>query len=493
MNVILHSTENGVEKKVSTNRYPDKSINETLTNGFFTVDQKWTVKYWNKAAEILLKVKAKDIVGKNFWEEFAGIIPLEFYSVYQKAFIQDLPLHFEEYWGEMDSWFDVIIYYSDNSLSVSFKSSNHSNREYLENPVQRLKTLSELYRFVTEITNDCLWEWNLRNNEIFWIDGGHKRIFGYQVENALIPQSFWESRIHPGDKDRVLAGLKEMTTRGTEGLWEEEYRFAKANGSYLYVHDRGHIICDDGQASRMIGATQDISERVLLAKELEEQKSANQKEITAAILAAQEKERREIGKDLHENLSQILAAAKIYIQLAQKNKQTRKILLEKSTGYITDVMQEIRRISKNLEPRGLELLPLPDSIQILLDDFYVTHQLNADFSAEGIDLKEIDQKLQISILRIIQEQLNNIAQHANASHIDIKLGSGKSRILLFISDNGKGCDLSQKSNGVGIRNIMSRAEIYHGNVTIVSKPGKGYSLQIVFPLNEDPALQQNIL
>lgn len=485
MKAKLHLNENGVIKNVSKERYPNMAVNETLTNGFFTVDQKWVVKYWNKAAEKILNVEAKDILGKNFWEEFAGIIPLEFYNVYQKAFLQDIPVHFEEYWGEMDSWFDVITYYCDNTLSVSFKSSNYSHREDLENPVQRLKTLTELYRFVTEITNDCLWEWNLSTNEIFWIDGGHKRIFGYQVENALIPQSFWESLIHPGDKDRVLAGLKEMISRGTDSLWVDEYRFKKADGSYAYVHDRGHIICDDGQASRMIGATQDISERVLLAKELEKEKSANLKEITSAVLEAQEKERREIGKELHENLNQVLAVSKMYIQLAEKNKRKRKILLEKSTGHITDVMKEIRRISKKLEPQGLENLALSDSINILLDDFRVTHALHIDFLADGINWREVDQKIQINMLRIIQEQLNNILKHAKASHIDIKISGGKSGIILLISDNGMGCNVSQKSNGVGIRNIMSRAELFNGNVTIVSKPGKGYSLHIVFPPDED--------
>jgi signal transduction histidine kinase len=179
----------------------------------------------------------------------------------------------------------------------------------------------------------------------------------------------------------------------------------------------------------------------------------------------------------------------MYIQLAQKNKSKRKTLLEKSTGYITDVMQEVRRISKNLEPQGLENLGLSDKIKILLDDFQVTNPLNIDFVADGINLKEIDQKLQINILRIIQEQLNNILKHAKASHIDINMSGGKSGIVLLISDNGMGCDVSQKSNGLGIRNIMSRVELFNGHVTIISKPGKGYSLSIVFPPNEDSEIK----
>ena len=70
-----------------------------------------------------------------------------------------------------------------------------------DHPEQQLKVLNELYRFVTEVTNDCLWEWDLQNKEMFWIDGGHKRVFGYPIENTLIPQSFWEELLHPDDKE----------------------------------------------------------------------------------------------------------------------------------------------------------------------------------------------------------------------------------------------------------------------------------------------------
>jgi len=254
---------NGVKKGNGVTNYSGKPITDIVTNGFFTVDQKWTVKYWNKAAEKLMGILAKDIVGKNLWEEFAGILPLDFYTVYHKAFLQDIPVHFEEYWGEMGAWFDVITYHCDDTLSISFKSSNHPGHPSLpKNQEQQLKNLNELYRFVTEVTNDCLWEWDLQSKELFWIDGGHKRAFGYQIENALIPQSFWESRLHPDDKVRILAGLNEIMNKGTICIWEDEYRFKKADGEYAYVHDRGHIIYDsDKVASRMIGATQDITAR----------------------------------------------------------------------------------------------------------------------------------------------------------------------------------------------------------------------------------------
>src|SRR5687768_8132896 len=91
---------NGVLKTDNNNGYAGKSITDIIINGFFTVNRKWTVQYWNKAAEKLLGVSAKDIVGMNLWEKFAGAIPIDFYTVYHKAFLLDQPVHFDEYWAE---------------------------------------------------------------------------------------------------------------------------------------------------------------------------------------------------------------------------------------------------------------------------------------------------------------------------------------------------------------------------------------------------------
>ncbi|HLZ87229.1 MAG TPA: PAS domain-containing protein, partial [Puia sp.] len=175
----LQSNTIALNNARSLNGYASKPMTDIITNGFFIVDRKWVVTHWNKAAENLLSIKAKDILGHNLWEAFAGVLPLEFYAVYHKALLEDIPIHFEEYWEELGGWFDVITYYFADTLSVSFKNSNRSVAK--GNPEEQLKTLNELYRYVTEITNDCLWEWDLVGKQLFWIDGGHKRVFGYPI------------------------------------------------------------------------------------------------------------------------------------------------------------------------------------------------------------------------------------------------------------------------------------------------------------------------
>jgi PAS domain S-box-containing protein len=487
MDVPLLPSSNGIFKKGIARTYSGKPVTETLTNGFFSVNKQWKVKYWNKAAEKLLGVQAADIIGKNLWEHFAGVLPLEFYAVYYKAFLEDIPVHFEEYWGEMGSWFDVITYYCDETLSVSFKSSNHPSSDYPENTVQRLKTLTELYKFVTEITNDCLWEWYIPNNEMFWIDGGHKRVLGYQIENALIPQSFWENCIHPADKERVLTRLKKIIQEGSEYIWEDEYRFKKANGDYAYVHDRAHIIYEEGKvASRMIGATQDVTERVELENKLIKERQTKQNEITAAVLTAQENERTEIGRELHDNLNQTLAVAKLYMQMAKKPEPEpeKNFYLDKSCDLLTDVIGEIRRISKNLVIPGTHIIGLFDNIKNLVHELTGVHPIKIEFLSEGFTDNDLDEKMQLTIFRIIQEQMTNILKHARASHSTISLRKDADEIILLITDNGEGCDLLKEKKGVGIINIKSRVALFHGRVVTESKPGEGFVLEVALPLGE---------
>jgi PAS domain S-box-containing protein len=461
------------------NSYTGGSVTETITNGFFTVDNKWNVTYWNKSAEKLLGVAAKDILGKNLWEEFAGILPLEFYAVYYKAFLQDIPIHFEEYWGEMGTWFDVITYYCDDTLSVSFKSSNQPYPQYQEEPVQRLKILTELYRFVTEVTNDCLWEWNLQTKEIFWIDGGHKKVFGYKVENALIPQAFWESRLHPDDKDRILAGLHKTLTEATSAVWEDQYRFKKVDGTYVYVHDRGHIIYDkDNIAGRMIGATKDITDKIFLENKVIEERLKKQRDITDAVITAQDKERAYVQQQLNENLNQILCAIKLYLQLANTYVDERELYLEKSFGYVGDVIEEIRKISKTLAVPSM-IIGLLESIRVLVMDFIAIHPMKLSFISNDFDEIGVNEKLQLNIFRILQEQLINIHKHAKATSAVIDLSRNKNIITLVIADNGIGCDITKTEQGVGIRNIISRAQLYNGSVTILSEPKKGYEMKVV--------------
>ena len=117
-----------------------------------------------------------------------------------------------------------------------------------------------------------------------------------------------------------------------------------------------------------------------------------------------------------------------------------------------------------------------------MHDINDIHPIKIKFLKTGIVTKDLDPKLQVTIVRIIQEQLNNILRHANADTATITLSRVGDDAILLISDNGDGCDMLTGKNGVGIINIKSRADLYNGYTTIVSNPGEGYELKVVLPL-----------
>jgi PAS domain S-box-containing protein len=482
------SRENGYSPIGKPIQYPHAAIAEIIGNGYFIVDHHWTVSSWNHRAEELLGMLKADIMGKNVWIQFMDAIPATFYTAYHQTLLQDIPVHFNIYWPKMEGWFDVTTCYFDDCLSLSFKGSK--DPEDPEPLLRQQRSLNDMYRLITEVTTDCLWEWDLLSEQILWIDGGHKRVFGYDIENALIPQRFWEARVHPDDRVRVLTSVHQFFTESIADDWEQEYRFQKINGEYAHVFDRGHIVYfRDTRTSRMIGATQDITARksaesqlLFSERNLARQQLNNQKDIVAAVLIAQERERANIGKELHDNLNQILGAAKLYIELAKTDGEDRNMLLQKSTDYIVKVIEEIRSISKNLALPRLNVMGLAESIRILIEDVMRVNPIRIQFRERRIDPAELDEALQLDIFRIVQEQLNNILKHAKASQAVIYLSKSEKIVELVISDNGIGCELTSETKGIGIMNIISRADRYQGTVSILSHPGEGYVLKVGFPV-----------
>ena len=207
---------------------------------------------------------------------------------------------------------------------------------------------------LAELTNDCLWEWNLETKEIFWIDGGHKRVFGYEIENALIPQIFWENRIHPEDRKRVLISLENIRVLNPSMIWQQEYRFRKADGQYIQVRDQGKLLRDkDQDMFRMIGTTTDISVEKSLELELVSERLKKKAVISMEGFRAQENERFDIASELHNNLGQILCAAKLHIEFASSHEESRPDCLALASQYVVTVINEIRAVCKKLRMPGM--------------------------------------------------------------------------------------------------------------------------------------------
>jgi PAS domain S-box-containing protein len=128
--------------------------------------------------------------------------------------------------------------------------------------VEAVKLSNQSYDMVAQATNDAIWDWDTDSNVTVRTGKGLKTLFGYDPAEAMLDNDFWYKRIHPEDIDGVVKKQSAVMNDPAEMYWEDEYRFMKQNGQYAFVYDKGFIIRDAaGKATRLIGATRDITER----------------------------------------------------------------------------------------------------------------------------------------------------------------------------------------------------------------------------------------
>lgn len=349
---------------------------------------------------------------------------------------------------------------------------------------EKIKMSNERYLLATLATNDAIWDWDMASDHLYWGEGFHG-LFGYKAGNFKRQLGNWENAIHPGDRERVLQSFNQFTESNSQQVWQEEYRFRKADGKYVLVADRGFLIFNQhGKLSRMVGSIQDITEKREMEKKLLKQEINKQKLVAQAVVDAQEKERSLIGKELHDNINQILSTAKLYLEVAKNDENERANLIDMSTQGISDAINKIRSISHSLVPSSIGDLGLIDSVLDLVESIKMTRKLKAEFHYDRYVDEILTEPQKLMLFRIAQEQVNNVMKHANAKNLVIQIFVEDKMVVVSISDDGDGFNPDQLKNkkGVGLFNISSRAELFNGKVDIISAPGKGCTLLINVPI-----------
>ncbi|MFM2286649.1 MAG: hypothetical protein RLZZ543_2146 [Bacteroidota bacterium] len=128
----------------------------------------------------------------------------------------------------------------------------------IKNAQLKIQESNDRYNKVAKATSDAIWDLDIKAGQLLW-NLGLKNLFGYETVDNTTSLSFWEERIHPDDRLRVITNFNLFLTKGIEN-WQDEYRFLCSNGQYKFVFDRGFLVMDEKcNALRMIGAMQDIT------------------------------------------------------------------------------------------------------------------------------------------------------------------------------------------------------------------------------------------
>ncbi len=328
------------------------------------------------------------------------------------------------------------------------------------------------------------WEIDFANNSHTWSDELY-RIFGLNKAETKPSVELFLSFLDTDDRETS----KEMITDALQHYTDSkiDFCFKLKEGKKRYGHIEWRFNFDEyGKPLRVFGILQDITERKeaeasvkLLEKKILAHKVLEQKKIARAVLKGQEKERNFIGQELHDNVNQILAGTKMHLSSAGKKDEKVKDLIKYPMELIDLSIEEIRRLCQKLvTPK--KSIRLNEQVQDLLINLSENIAVQTSLTYTIAD-DMIPDDLKLNIYRIIQELLNNVFKYAEAQSLGIVIMAKAGFISITVTDDGKGFNTKVQRRGIGISNIIYRAECFSGKVSIKSSPGKGCKVHVKFP------------
>ena len=436
------------------------------------------------------------------------------------CYSHDMPFHKSD-----TNFFKALV----NILELSLQSMNIKKSAYAE--VQKIIDAKQQWESTVDLLDVliCLLD---KNGRVFrvnktlekWHLGSVKCIKGVDVHDLLHPDcnetackfkenwlNLWNSSAH----DEVI------TREFYDNLNQDEIRMTLLKGKNTYNWSKNDdfstlIVEDTNESKRAITLLEEYSEE--LHSQVQNQTieigkiSANLQNkihehrqdrkilqltekrllsLSAKLLTAQEKERKRIAAELHDGVGQSISAIKFNIEnmLAingTKGKEHHnRQHLEMIISRLRDTVEEVRRISMGLHP------PMIDELGLLITIQWLCRTFQQDFPAIKLEQKlninegKISEIQKVSIFRIFQEALNNIAKYSQADRVTLEVTTEENAINLSIEDNGIGFqpDEEQLSNGFGLCSMKERAKLSGGILSIHSFPGNGTLIKAVWTLS----------
>lgn len=303
-------------------------------------------------------------------------------------------------------------------------------------------------------------------SRLIYINPGFEKIFGYSQSklpaNAGFAFLLNEEDENTFQQEVLHNGLSRPVT----------IKARKATGEFVFIElILSKIIYH--QQPALMGTLVDITNRI-----------ERDIRVNKAVIEAQEKERRQIGMELHDNVLQILAASILNIDYLQMRSDKLPEIVSTAASikmHLNNCIDEIRRLSHQLTPSLSEKETLKDKIDNLVNNYISIGAATITTIVDNFH-PTLNNDIQVGLYRIIQEQLNNIHKHAEASAISISIKNENSHVLMKIKDNGVGFDTSLPRKGIGLENIRRRASSLGGDMSILSSSGNGCELTIKIPV-----------
>jgi signal transduction histidine kinase len=217
--------------------------------------------------------------------------------------------------------------------------------------------------------------------------------------------------------------------------------------------------------------------------------------LSSDLFAVQEKERKRISFELHDELGQSMAALKLQVgsiarRLGNVGPEELKLVCDEMRDNINQIIENVRRLARDLSPVVLDDLGLQAAIEHLVNNFSKIYNVELRYQQIDINLM-FDEESQRIIYRILQEALTNIGKHALAKHVSLTIKKEGNTVQFTVKDDGRGFNVQKTLNkkgterGIGLEAMSERVRILGGTINIVSRPGIDTTVTFTAPIKWD--------
>jgi len=355
-----------------------------------------------------------------------------------------------------------------NDLSGTLKDI--TKKKNTEDEVLDRKNRLERAEQIAHLGN---WVLDLKTN-ILTLSTGANKITG--IETQTISLEDFKDAIIQLDKPVFKNALDNLIYRDKPMQVEIRFRHFETN-ELIHLSNYGVI---DNNSKKIYVVSQDVTEKHIL-----------ERQFIHAFIEAQETEKQAFGEELHDGISQILAAESMYIDVLLKTNENGKSgditnHLSKIRELNLSAINEARGIAHGLMSKQLKEVGLLKALENICADYNNAKSIEFTYSYSNLDEDEISKEIKIHIFRITQEISTNIIRHSLATKAQVVLTKNDQNLLkLIIKDNGVGIDfekIKKENKGAGLKNIERRVILLNGTLKIDTEPNQGVCFTIEAPL-----------
>ena len=331
------------------------------------------------------------------------------------------------------------------------------------------------------------WEWEPGNGRMSWSEELY-RIYG--VDAMAVQPSFeaFLERVHPADRVLTATVVARALAEG-RGFTHED-RVRRPDGAERIVRTQGEIVRDDkGRVVKLVGACLDVTES-RNAEIAQRAAAASLQSLTRRLVQVEEAERRRIAGELHDRVGQNLSALNINLDivlgaLGAAAPQDLRLRLRDSLGLVDGTLQTIEDVMADLRPPLLEEYGLGAALGWYGEEFAKRTNIAVEFEDLARERnRRLRREAAVALFRIAQEALTNVARHANAKRVWLRLEADAGEMLLTIRDEGSGFDpaaAQARASRLGMTTMQERVVAAGGSLELESAQGKGTTLRARVP------------